>query len=196
MPAESNDVITVVSGLPRSGTSMMMRMLESGGLPVLTDGFRAADADNPRGYFEYEAVKRLDKDSSWLPEAYGKAIKVIYILLYTLPPQYRYKVIFMQRDLVEVIASQKTMLERREENKVLEDDQLKTLFEQQLQKLYDWMNAQKNMTCLFLNHRDALTHPEEAADKVNSFLGLDLNVDAMVKTVDPTLHRNRSTVSA
>ena len=196
MLKERNEFITVVSGLPRSGTSMMMRMLESGGLPVMTDGFRSADDDNPRGYYEYEAVKRLDKDSSWLPETYGKVIKVIYILLYTLPPQYKYKVIFMQRDLTEVIASQKTMLDRRQEAQVLQDQQLKGLFDQQLQKLYRWMDAQANISTLFVNHRHTLCEPAQTAAQVTLFLDLPLDTEAMMKTVDPTLHRNRATLSS
>src|SRR5436190_6401634 len=100
---------------------MMMRMLAQGGIPVLTDGFRQADQDNPLGYYEFEAVKRLDKDTSWLPDAYQKAVKIIYIFLYNLPPSHRYKVLFMKRNLKEVVASQKVMLRRRQEGDRLSD---------------------------------------------------------------------------
>src|SRR5882724_6754601 len=121
MAGTDRDFITVVSGLPRSGTSMMMRMLEGGGLPVMADGIRTADDDNPRGYYEFEPVKRLNRETSWLPAAYSKAIKIIYIHLYNLPSEHRYKVLFLERSLDEVIASQRAMLERRQETSQLND---------------------------------------------------------------------------
>src|SRR2546428_1479705 len=105
--------ITIVSGLPRSGTSMMMRMLDAGGLPVLVDNIRKADDDNPYGYYEFEPVKRLSSDSSWLREARGKAFKMVYALLYELPKDYDYRVIVMQRKMDEIIASQRAMLCRQ-----------------------------------------------------------------------------------
>ena len=100
-----DDVITIVSGLPRSGTSLMMQMLEAGGMPVLTDGIRDADEDNPRGYYELEAVKRTKDDPAWLHGAPGKVVKMIYLLLYDLPTTYNYRIIFMRRPLSEVVAS-------------------------------------------------------------------------------------------
>src|SRR5262249_58261695 len=106
-------MIVIVSGLPRSGTSLMMQMLQAGGMPLLTDALRPADADNPNGYWEYEPVKRLQQDNSWIPKAEGKAVKVVSALLPYLPPQHTYKIIFMQRPLQEVMASQTVMLERR-----------------------------------------------------------------------------------
>jgi len=108
-----SDPIYVVSGLPRSGTSLMMRMLDAGGVPAVTDRIRTADDDNPRGYFELEAVKRTKQDPSWLDDAPGKAVKVISQLLCELPPDRAYKVIVMRRKLGEVSAAQKTMLEGR-----------------------------------------------------------------------------------
>ena len=92
---------------------MMMKMLEAGGVKLLEDNKRCADEDNPKGYFEYEKVKNLQKDSTWLSIARGKAIKIISMLLYHLPPVYRYRIIFMQRAMDEVLASQKRMLARR-----------------------------------------------------------------------------------
>ena len=110
---ESDQVVTIVSGLPRSGTSLMMRMLESGGIPVLIDGVRDADEDNPQGYYEYEPVKKTKEDTTWLQQASGKAVKMVYQLLYDLPPHYQYRVVFMRRRMSEVLASQKIMLNRR-----------------------------------------------------------------------------------
>src|SRR5438876_12209503 len=104
--------IIIVSGLPRSGTSLMMQMLDSGGVEVVTDHVRAADTDNPRGYHEFEKVKRIKQDASWLPLTRGKALKMVSQLLYDLPPGENYRIIFMERDLDEVLRSQEKMLER------------------------------------------------------------------------------------
>src|SRR5262245_57703089 len=112
MSSEEPAFITIVSGLPRSGTSLMMRMLEAGGMPVLVDNIRAADEDNPAGYYEFEPVKQTSADNAWVKLAVGKAVKVVYRLLYDLPAGFRYRVLFMQRDMAEVLASQRKMLER------------------------------------------------------------------------------------
>lgn len=171
---------------------MMMRMLENGGIPVMTDGFRKADDDNPLGYYEFEAVKRLDKDNSWLTDAGGKAIKVIYIFLYSLPRDYKYKVIFMKRNLDEVVASQKVMLRRRQEGDRLSDQQLMDSYQQQLQKLDLWIRAQDNFTILYLDYPEVVAEPQNAVGEITRFLGLSLDTDAMMKTVEPALHRHRS----
>ena len=193
MATPGDNFITIVSGLPRSGTSMMMRMLERGGMPVLTDGARSADDDNPLGYYELEAVKRLDKDKSWLPDAYGKAVKAIYVFLYSLPNDHRYKVLFMKRNLEEVVASQKVMLQRRqEEGGRLTDQQLADSFSRQLQKLDEWIGRQENFAILYLDYNKLLGDPETAVFEIDRFLGLQLNTDAMIEAVDPTLHRQRS----
>lgn len=194
MTSVDKDFITVVSGLPRSGTSMMMRMLEQGGLPLLTDGFRQADPDNPLGYYEFEAVKRLDRDTSWLPDAYNKAVKIIYVFLYRLPPTHRYKVLFMRRALDEVVASQKVMLRRRQENDRMTDQQLIDSFSDQLQKLDLWVRRQDNFAIHYLEYSDVVADPATAALDVTRFLGLDLDVESMTNSVDPSLHRNRSMV--
>src|SRR5262247_1316470 len=115
-------MIVVVSGLPRSGTLLMMQMLQVGGMSLLTDALRSVDADNPNGYWEYEPVKRLQQDNSWIPKAEGKAVKVISALLQYLPPQHTYKIIFMQRPMQEVLVSQTVMLERRGEQRGKADD--------------------------------------------------------------------------
>jgi Sulfotransferase domain len=194
MAASNNEFITVVSGLPRSGTSMMMRMLDSGGLSLVTDGIRTADDDNPRGYYEFEPVKRLDRDTSWLVNAYNKAVKIIYIFLYNLPPDHRYKVLFLRRNLDEVIASQKVMLQNRQQAGALSDEQLMESYDNQLQKLYGWIKRQNNFDILYLDYEEILSEPENAALHITRFLGLPLNTDAMIQSIEPALHRNRSAV--
>lgn len=138
MSATENTVY-IVSGLPRSGTSMMMRMLEKGGLPVLIDGIRTADEDNPNGYYEFEAVKRTKEDSSWLDDAGGKAVKMVYRLLYDLPQCHHYKVVFMRRDSDEILASQRTMMERNSTTtNDISNDEMAALFRLELQQFNEW----------------------------------------------------------
>ena len=192
---ESGQPITVVSGLPRSGTSMLMQMLHAGGQPCLTDGLREADPDNPRGYFEYEKVKRLRTDRSWFPEAQGKAVKIIAQLLPFLPPQFKYRVVFMDRDLDEVIASQSRMLERQERTGgKLSDERLRQVFERQVTQVKGMLDA-RNIPTLSVAHTDALEHPMEVAEQLRNFLGGDLEVDAMAAVVDSDLYRQRRTPS-
>jgi len=185
-------MIVVVTGLPRSGTSLMMQMLQAGGMPLLTDALRPADADNPNGYWEYEPVKRLQQDNSWIPKAEGKAVKVVSALLPYLPPQHIYKIIFMQRPLQEVLASQAVMLERRGEQGGKADDQtLRTVFAQHLDHTRHWLATQKHMAVLAVHFHETIADPEETAACVAQFLELPLAVDAMAHAVDPRLHRQR-----
>jgi hypothetical protein len=185
--------ITIVSGLPRSGTSLMMRMLEAGGIPPLTDHERTADEDNPGGYYEFERVKRLEKgDTVWLATTTGKAVKVISVLLRHLPPTYQYRVIFMERDLGEVLASQRKMLvNRQEESADVDDAQMAALFARHLQEIRHWLSTQSNMTVLYVSYSDLLAAPTPLVSAVNSFLGGTLNTSAMLTVIDPTLYRNR-----
>jgi len=186
-------VITVVSGLPRSGTSLMMQMLAAGGMPLLTDGVRGADEDNPQGYFEIEAVKRLHKDSAWLGDAVGKSIKVIGLLLPHLPNNYSYRVIFMDRDIREVLASQRSMLERRGETGAdLSDEALRQQFTLQNQRVKGWLRSQPNVELLEIEHRKAISDPASCAAAVRAFLGDELDEDAMAEVVDPRLHRHQA----
>ena len=186
--------IVIVSGLPSSGTSLMMKMLEAGGLPVLTDRLRTADDDNPKGYYEYERVKALDKgDHAWLPEAQGKAVKVISALLMYLPPTYTYRVIFMQRNLDEVLASQRKMLAHRgEANTAASDDEVAPLFAKHVQATKSWLVAQPNMTLLEIDYNALVADPRPAAQAIQRFLPSGLDLEQMVQAVDPTLYRNRS----
>lgn len=183
--------IVIVSGLPRSGTSMMMRMLDAGGMPLLTDGVRAADEDNPRGYYEFERVKKLREDAAWLCDAPGKAVKVVSYFLDALPPEYEYRVVFVRRAIAEVLASQRKMLERRGEPDKSGDTRMAELFEKHLRHVLSWIEGQPNIQTLFIEHRAALEYPHETAARVNAFLGGRLDEDAMAGAVERGLHRQR-----
>ncbi len=185
--------VIVVSGLPRSGTSMMMKMIEAGGIPPMIDGIREADGDNPKGYYEFERVKKLDKgDTEWVAEARGKAVKVISQLLKHLPDGYEYKVIFMQRNIDEILASQKKMLiNRGEDPNRVSDEELTQLFEKHLNHVLKQLAERANMQTLFVQYSQALKAPLPQAEKVNQFLGGKLDVPAMTAIVDPELYRNR-----
>lgn len=190
--SDESKTVTLVSGLPRSGTSMMMKMLEAGGIPPLTDEIREADADNPKGYFEFERVKKLDKgDDEWLAKAEGKAVKVISALLQHLPETYDYRVIFMERYMPEILASQRKMLDRRGEADEMDDEKMTALFEKHLQQIKGWMGQQENFSVLYVHYSDALAEPRSQAERVRTFLGGELDVEAMAGTVDPDLYRNR-----
>ena len=186
--------IVVVSGLPRSGTSMAMKMLEAGGMRVMTDRLRTADEDNPKGYYEDERVKNLarEPDRRWLESARGRAIKIISFLLKELPPQYNYRVVFMRRNLQEVLASQAKMLERRGEASESKDDHMRELFESDLWKAGYLLKHQPQFEALDVHYREVLEHPREQADRINRFLGGGLDVDAMTTVVDRELYRNRA----
>ena len=191
LKTENHEIITVVSGLPRSGTSMMMQMLRVGGLTCLTDELREADISNPKGYFEFEKVKGLRADNSWLPEAKGKVIKIISHLLSCLPPELNYKIIFMERDLDEVLASQRKMLVNQgqgEEN--LSDERLGQIFAQQLRQVKK-MLADRQISTLFLGYKDVLEDPVEVSTQLQAFLGNNLDQQAMRDVVDHNLYRQR-----
>jgi len=184
-------VITIVSGLPRSGTSMMMQMLYAGGFPLLTDEKREADADNPRGYFEFDQAKSLRTDNSWLPEAEGKAVKIVAQLLPFLPLQLKYRIIFMERDIDEVLASQRKMLERQDRSGGnISNERLEKLFARQLQQIKKLL-ADRNIPVLYVAHQDALQHTAEIAARVKEFIGEDLDEQAMANIVDLNLYRQR-----
>ncbi|NOZ72365.1 MAG: sulfotransferase [Chloroflexi bacterium] len=185
--------VIVVSGLPRSGTSMLMKMLEAGGLSVVTDGEREADTDNPKGYYEFERVKQLDKgDTAWVEEAQGKAVKVISALLEHLPPGYEYKVLFMERRMSEVLASQRKMLERRGETSSVDDETLGKLLAKHVQQVKSWLAGQPNFALMTVDYNQMLADPQPYVRRINQFLGGQLNEQAMNEVVDPALYRNRA----
>ncbi len=186
--------IVVVSGLPRSGTSMAMRMLEAAGFDIVVDGVREADEDNPKGYFELERVKDLadENDWSWLGGAKGKAIKIISYLLKELPDDYNYKVLFMRRDLREVLASQAKMLERRGETNDADDERMVELYENDLWKANYLLKNNSRFDTLMVSYRDVLDDPLTEARRINKFLGGNRDAETMAAAVDPTLYRNRA----
>ena len=190
---ENKEYIIIVSGLPRSGTSMMMKMLDAGGLPILTDNLREADANNPKGYYEFERVKELPNgDYGWIPEAGGKVVKIVTGLIMNLPSDARYKVIFMQRAMKEVLSSQKKMLGRlgKEDDKV-EDEKMRKIYQEHLKQVNAWIARQPNIEVLYVNYNTMLGSPLESLQKVNEFLGGDMDVNVMAGVVDKELYRER-----
>ena len=185
--------VIVVTGLPRSGTSMCMKMLEAGGCPVLTDGERVADEDNPNGYYEYEPVKSTRQSADWLSLAQGKAVKMVYRLLYDLPPTGRYDVLFMRRDMNEVLASQQVMLTRRG---VIhdEDDQqdFNTLYRRELRECLAWLKSRGNFRVLQVDYNSMMRDSAAGVVDINAFLGGKLRIEDMRQVIDPSLYRNRS----
>jgi predicted AlkP superfamily phosphohydrolase/phosphomutase/tetratricopeptide (TPR) repeat protein len=184
-------VITIVSGLPRSGTSMMMQMLDKGGMSILTDGVRDADKSNPKGYYEYEAVKRLGKDQSWMGEARGNVVKIVAPLLFNLPGNYEYKIVFMQRDMGEVLRSQQVMLGQTKEQAEAYPVVLANAFTKNLEQAEAWAKRSPNVEIIYVPYAEVIESPLEVAENVNSFLGGSLNIEQMVGVVDPELYRNR-----
>jgi hypothetical protein len=186
--------ITVVSGLPRSGTSLLMQMLRAGGIEPLTDGARAADADNPRGYLELEAVKRIREDPRFLADAGGRAVKVIAQLLPFLPrgAAFVYRVIFIERDLDEVLASQRAMLDRLgRRGAELPPERLRAVFATQAGQAKEALRARADVRLVEVEHAAVLADPRATARVLADFLGGDLDVEAMAAAVDPDLHRQR-----
>jgi hypothetical protein len=186
-------MITIVSGLPRSGTSLMMQMRAAGGMPILSDGERQADTDNPRGYLEWERIKQLPKDPACIAEAEGKAVKVISRLLLSLPEGHEYRVIFMQRPLPEVLASQEVMLRNRGTAKTgAGNAAIAGAFETHLREVNAWLDNKAYVKTLRVPYHTVLRDAEEIGQKIPQFLGISLNVEAMTQQVDANLYRNRS----
>lgn len=187
-------MITIVSGLPRSGTSLMMQMLVAGGMPALADGERQADTDNPRGYLEWERIKQLPNDPACIAEGEDKAVKVISRLLLSLPAGHEYRIIFMQRPLPEVLASQDEMLRRR--GTYMEGTNpaiISAAFEKHLREVYAWMDAKPHVKAMRAQYHEVLNKPKEISQQLAQFLEISLDIDAMIQQVDASLYRNRST---
>jgi hypothetical protein len=171
---------------------MMMQMIAAGGIPPLVDHIREADRDNPRGYYEFERVKQVKEDQGWLEEAQGKVVKMVYRLLYDLPPAYQYRVVFMRRDLDEVIASQEEMLRRLgKESSGLDKARLAEIYQRQLAEVIVWLQSQPNFSMLSVIHRDVLDDPERVIHALDGFLGGQLNTGAMLRVPDTSLYRQR-----
>jgi hypothetical protein len=184
--------VVIVSGLPRSGTSMMMKMLEAGGLEPFSDGIREANVDNPKGYYEFERVKKLPEgDTGWLEEASDKVVKIITALIIHLPDTYTYKILVMRRKMDEIIASQNKMLENRGEEVKVSDEKISQLFNKHLKQAYTWMDRQPNVAHIDVDYNQLLQTPAPILEKVNEFLGGSLDIEKMVAVVDPSLYRQR-----
>jgi hypothetical protein len=193
LPPEAGPIV-VVSGLPRSGTSMTMAMLAEGGMPCLVDGVRQSDDDNPKGYYEFERAKTLekDRDTGWLREARGKAVKIVSPLLKSLPEGNTYKILFMRRDLDEVLASQRKMMERRGDFHEIPDDRMKRIYKDHLAAVDSLLKNRSDATVRYLEFRNVIARARETAEEIRTFLGLDLDVTRMAAAVDSDLYRNRS----
>ncbi len=189
---EERTYITIVSGLPRSGTSMMMRMLEAGGIPALTDDQRTPDADNPNGYYEFEDVKSIEDYSSWIDRAPGHSVKMVYSLLKHLPADRDYRILFMRRNVDEILQSQKKMLERNGIVTDIPDATMKALFERELRQFYSWLPSQHHLNLVNISYNDLLAQPEATIAQIDHHFDETLDVDAMAAMIDPSLYRHRA----
>lgn len=188
-------MITIVSGLPRSGTSLMMQILKAGGIQILTDNIRSADVDNPRGYFEYEKVKNLQNDNSWLQEAEGKALKVIAQLTPYLPIDFNYSVILMKRNIDEILLSQGKMVENLGGRKAtVGSEVLKKVFEVQLKKCEEYINANKNFKKYEADFNKLVSGNIEIIKNLNSHLDLKLKLENITGVIDKSLYRNKASL--
>ena len=188
----SQKPIIVVSGLPRSGTSMMMKILDAGGLEILTDNLRTADNDNPKGYFEFELVKKLPEGTTdWLKDSGGKAVKIISFLLQYLPANYHYKIIFMRRAIDEILASQTQMLTNRKESKKTDDENMVETYQEHLKRTRVWLANQNNMQILYIDYNELIKSPRFQIEKVFDFLALPLDLQKMLEVPDASLYRQR-----
>jgi hypothetical protein len=168
-------------------------MLDAGGISPFTDNLRKADESNPKGYYEHEAVKRLARDKKWLSQVNGKAVKVISHLLKYLPAKYNYKIIFILRDVSEVVLSQHKMLLRNGKHKSdIYPVGMQIAMKNQLLLANEWLKSNHNAAVLYLQHKDVLENPVDVSNKIQSFLGLTMNVEKMASIVDKSLHRERS----
>ncbi len=187
------EIITIVSGLPRSGTSMMMKMLEAGGMEAVVDHIRKPDEDNPAGYYEFEKVKKIKEDTSWLERIKGRAVKMISMLLYDLPSNNYYKIIFMKRNMQEILASQRTMLNRRGVKDKKSDEDMERFFNKHLNDIHKWIKDQPNIDVLYVDYNDTIKDPLKSVQRVNEFLGNTLDAGKMATAIDKLLYRNRRT---
>lgn len=186
------DFVTVVSGVPRSGTSLMMQMLRAGGMRLLSDAARAPDADNPRGYFELEQVKRLPRETAWLDAASGAAVKVVHALVPLLPVGPGYRVILMRRRLVEVLASQDAMLARLgHAPDPLQGARVAAVLSAQYHEVERWAGGRSDVALLVVDYNALIEDPAAGAAAVADFLGGGLDRAAMTAAVEPGLYRQR-----
>ncbi|MEA3558346.1 MAG: sulfotransferase [Candidatus Thermoplasmatota archaeon] len=187
------EIVNIVSGLPRSGTSLMMKMLEAGGLQPLVDEIRGADIDNPKGYYEFERVKKLPNDTAWLPDAQGRSVKVLAELIKYLPSNYSYRIVFMMRDIDEIIVSQRKMMIRRSEDPdSVPDDEMRDLLRAYLRNLKAHVKEQPNMDACYLSYNDLMRDPDISLEDLDEFFKGELNIEEMRNAIDHSLYRNRN----
>ncbi len=192
-PKQTAGPVIVVSGLPRSGTSMMMKMLAEGGLSVVTDAVRNADEDNPNGYFEFEPVKQLvDGQTQWLADAGGKVVKIVSALLEHLPPDHHYKVLFMEREIKEILASQQKMLARRNETSKTTDAEMEEQFRKHLAAVKYWLARQPAMEVLYVDYNKLMSNPDAYCQPIADFVGVPVDVSKMRAVPNERLYRNRA----
>ena len=192
---DRGEPIVIVSGLPRSGTSMMMRMLEAGGIPIMSDAERGADIDNPKGYFECERIKDLEKetDKSYVREGRGQALKVISFLIKDLPADNDYRVIFMRRNLDEVLSSQGKMIDRLGSSDSSADDEaMKEAYRNDIVRTRLLCRKSPHMELIEIHYSETVADPAASARKVNAFLDGRLDEAAMRAAVDKSLYRNKA----
>jgi hypothetical protein len=182
------DTLVVVSGIPRAGTSLLMQMLKKGGMTLLADNRRKPDISNPKGYLELEAVKNLSKDNSCLKNQTGKAVKVISHLLKHLPKHQKYKIIFMNREMNEIIKSQEKMLKK--EGKRFSKELIK-IFLKELKLVKKWVKEEPKKEMINLHYKKIIKNPAKQIDKIIEFLGVPLDKEAMIEAIDPSLYRTR-----
>ena len=186
----NKNTIIVVSGLPRSGTSLMMQILQKAGIPLLTDEKRRADVNNPRGYFEYQPVKKLKEDNSWLHRARGKALKIVSPLLVYLPDAFHYQIIFMQRSLDEIIASQNKMLNSRAIPPT-PSQRLRNYLANHLLQINTYLSNKKNISVLKIDFKTLIDQPETELAKLSEFLGHPFNHETIKSVIQRDLYRTR-----
>jgi len=191
---KEDKTVIVVSGLPRSGTSMMMKMLAEGGIPILTDTIRKADDDNPNGYYEFELVKKLPEgQNQWLADANHKAVKIISALLEHLPARYQYKIVFMVREPGEILASQQKMLANRNEKSEIGDAEMQEQFQKHLAAIKYWLARQPNMDVMYVDYNKMMSGPEGYCQAIANFLAMPVDVSRMLAVPNERLYRNRAT---
>jgi len=194
----SRPFVTIVSGLPRSGASMLIRLLAAGGMPVVADAARPPHEDDPYGWFEEPRGGQPPVTAAWLGQARGRAVGIVSPLLPHLPSTLAYRVVFAKRDLREILAAQHTAHARRGTPPPPADDaRILALCERHLEQIDAWLAAQEHVRVLDVEFADVLAMPAVQAARLAAFVGGGLDVEAMARAVDPRLHRQgRSDIDA
>jgi hypothetical protein len=179
--------IIIVTGLPRSGTSLMMQIFDKSNISVLTDGKREKDISNPEGYYELEAVKGIVKDNSFLKDASGKVVKIVAPLTIFIDKSLKYKAVFMRRDMDEILRSQEKMLLK---DQTSEREKFRTIYEFHLKKTYKFFQENK-IPYLDIQYKELVNEPDTVLKSLIEFCGLSSSVEDLASVVKPELYRNR-----